>query len=262
MEVLESFLGYNFRDRQLLIMALTHGSVGYEAQRDHLDNQRLEFLGDAVLQLMLSEMLYKRLPKADEGVLTKLRAQIVSTKALATVARRLDLGSFLIMGKGEAANGGRARESTLADALEAVTGAIYLDGGLVAVQKLSQLLFAKDLEKLLVNPGDQNPKGQLQEMIQAVGTTSPDYTILSESGPDHAKCFQASVNWMGSTLGTGTGKSKKDAETEAARDALNSEGLGKRLKALAILNFKLTKIPVKSCEQTADNSPQLCEQDS
>ena len=151
MEVLESVLGYNFRDRQLLIMALTHGSVGYEAQRDHLDNQRLEFLGDAVLQLMLSELLYKRLPKADEGELTKLRAQIVSTKALAAVARRLNLGSFLIMGKGEAANGGRTRESTLADAMEAVTGAIYLDGGPLAVQNLTHLLFAKDLEKLLVD---------------------------------------------------------------------------------------------------------------
>ena len=262
MEVLESVLGYNFRDRQLLIMALTHGSVGYEAQRDHLDNQRLEFLGDAVLQLMLSELLYKRLPKADEGELTKLRAQIVSTKALAAVARRLNLGSFLIMGKGEAANGGRTRESTLADAMEAVAGAIYLDGGPLAVQNLTHLLFAKDLEKLLVDPGDQNPKGQLQEMIQAVGPNPPDYAILSESGPDHAKCFQASVSWMGSTLGTGTGKSKKEAETESARDALNSEGLSERLKALAILNFKLTKIPVKSCEQTADNFPQVCEQDS
>lgn len=233
MEVLESVLGYTFRDRQLLTMALTHGSVGYEAQRSQADNQRLEFLGDAVLQLMLSEMVYQRLPTADEGKLTKLRSQVVSTKALAAVARRLKLGGFLIMGKGEQANGGRERENTLADVLEAIAGAIYLDGGLAAAQRFTRSLFSEDLELLLKSPGDQNPKGQLQEIIQAVGPTPPHYKILNQTGPDHAKSFEASVNWLGSVLGTGTGSSKKEAETASAKAALESPKLLEQLKSLA-----------------------------
>jgi ribonuclease-3 len=260
MEVLESVLDYTFQDRQLLTMALTHGSVGYEAQRTQADNQRLEFLGDAVLQLMLSEMVYLRLPKADEGKLTKLRAQVVSTKALAAVARRLDLGRFIIMGKGEQANGGRERENTLADVLEAVAGAVYLDGGLIEAQKLTQHLFREDLEKLLVSPGDPNPKGQLQEIIQAVGPTPPHYKILRQSGPDHAKSFEASVNWMGCVLGTGTGSSKKEAETASAKTALDSPTLMEQLKSLASLNINNPITAVKNCEQPADNSPQVCEQ--
>ncbi|TDU66145.1 ribonuclease-3 [Prosthecobacter fusiformis] len=248
MEVLESVLGYSFRDRQLLTMALTHGSVGYEAQRVQADNQRLEFLGDAVLQLLLSELLYQRLPKADEGKLTTLRSQIVSTKALANVARRLKLGSFLIMGRGEQANGGRERESTLADVLEAVAGAIYLDGGIAEAQRFARFLFSEDLEKLLVNPGDQNPKGQLQEIIQSVGPMPPQYEILGQSGPDHAKSFEASVNWMGAVLGTGSGNSKKEAETASAKAALESPTLIAQLKSLASLNIKSTKISVIKCE--------------
>ena len=253
MEVLESVLGYTFQDRQLLTMALTHGSVGYEAQRSQADNQRLEFLGDAVLQLMLSEMLYQKLPQADEGELTKLRAQIVSTKALAVVARRIQLGSFLIMGRGEAANGGRERENTLADALEAVAGAVYLDGGSAEAHKFAQHLFQQELERLMDGPSDQNPKGQLQEMIQSVGSSPPQYRILNHSGPDHAKSFQAIVQWMGSELGAGSGTSKKEAGTEAARSALRSPRLMEQLKSLADLNFKTTKISKESCEQTADN---------
>ena len=238
MEVLESVLGYTFRDRLLLTMALTHGSVGYETQKAQADNQRLEFLGDAVLQLLLSEMVYQRLPKADEGELTKLRSQLVSTKALAAVARRLKLGGFVIMGRGEQANGGRERENTLADVLEAIAGAIYLDGGLVETQAFTQRVFGEDLENLLVRPGDQNPKGQLQEIIQAVGPSPPLYKILSQEGPDHAKSFVASVQWMGCVLGTGTGSSKKEAETASARAALESATLQRQLKDLALLTIK------------------------
>lgn len=262
MEALESVLGYTFRDRQLLTMALTHGSVGYEAQRAQADNQRLEFLGDAVLQLMLSELVYQKLPKADEGELTKLRSQVVSTKALAAVARRLNLGSFLIMGRGEQANGGRERENTLADVLEAIAGAVYLDGGLAEAQRLSQHLFHEDLEKLLRSPNDQNPKGKLQEIIQAMGPTPPVYRILSEAGPDHAKCFEASVLWLDAVLGQGKGNSKKEAEVDAARVALKSPTLIEQLKSLAVLNFKTTKIPVKNCEQAGHKSPHACEQHS
>ncbi|HAL70515.1 MAG TPA: ribonuclease III [Verrucomicrobiales bacterium] len=250
MEALESALGYTFRDSQLLTMALTHGSVGYEAQRTQADNQRLEFLGDAVLQLTLSELLYHRLPQADEGALTKLRAQVVSAKALSAMARRLNLGRFLIMGRGEDANGGRQRESSLADAMEAVTGALYLDGGLPEVQKFVQRLFQSELEALLLNPSDQNPKGQLQELIQAVGPTPPHYRILEESGPDHDKFFQASVLWMGAVLGTGTGRSKKEAEVASARAALASDNLKDQLKSLGDLNYKATRIPITDCEKS------------
>lgn len=262
MEVLESVLGHTFQNRRLLTEALTHGSVGYEAQRQHVDNQRLEFLGDAVLQLTLSEILFQKLPDDDEGALTKLRAQIVSTKALATVARRLNLGSFLIMGRGEDANGGRNRENSLADALEAVIGAVYLDGGLPEAQKLARHLFQKDLETLLLNPQDENPKGRLQEIIQAVGPTPPSYKIVGESGPDHSKSFQATVNWLDCALGLGSGRSKKEAEVEAARTALLAPDLQERLKALAEAHFKATKISTTTCEQTGNNPPQLCEQDS
>ncbi len=260
MEALESVLGYSFRDSRLLTMALTHGSVGYEAQRAHADNQRLEFLGDAVLQLMVSELLYQTLPKADEGELTKLRSQVVSTKALAAVARRLKLGGFLIMGRGEAANGGRERENTLADAMEAVTGALYLDGGLLEAQRLIQRLFNDELERLLVNPGDQNPKGQLQEILQAVAAVPPQYAIIQETGPDHAKSFEATVQWLGGILGKGSGSSKKEAEIDSARDALKQPALDSALKALAAAHFKATEKAVKKCEQPTDKSGQPCEQ--
>ncbi len=262
MDALESVLGYKFRDRQLLIMALTHGSVGYEAQRNQPDNQRLEFLGDAVLQLMLSDLLYQRLPDSDEGKLTKLRSQIVSTKALAVVARRLNLGKHLIMGRGEQANGGRDRENILADAVEALVGAAYQDGGLEKTKIIGNRLFKEDIERLLLLPDDQNPKGQLQEMTQALSPHSPEYTILNQSGPDHAKIFEANVTWLGTVLGTGSGNSKKEAETEAARVALKKPDLMDELKSLVILNFKATKISTINCEQAADNSTQLCEQSS
>ena len=262
METLDSIFGYTFRDRSLLTMALTHGSVGYEAQRSQPDNQRLEFLGDAVLQLMLSEFLYGRLPTANEGELTKLRAQIVSTKALAALGRQIGLGRFLIMGRGEAANGGRDRESCLADALEAIVGAVYLDGGLIGAQTVTQKLFLPEVERLLSNPGNQNPKGQLQEIIQAVGSAPPQYEIVSQSGPDHAKSFLAQVKWMGSVLGQGSGSSKKEAEAQAAISALGAQNLGERLNTLVEQNIKITEISKANCEQLGDKSEQVCEQTS
>lgn len=262
MEVLESVLGYSFRERKLLTMALTHGSVGYEAQRNLEDNQRLEFLGDAVLQLLMSELLFQRLPEADEGMLTKLRSQVVSTKALASLARKLNVGAFLIMGRGEEANGGRNRENSLADAVEAILGAIYLDGGLGAAQSFAKRMFDRELERLLTSPTEPNPKGQLQEIIQSVGPTPPHYKILSQSGPDHAKQFEASVIWLGTALGTGSGSSKKEAETASARNALQVPDLMERLKALAFLNISAAKITGNKCEQKANNCDQSCEQDS
>ena len=227
---LETILGHTFRDPALLQLALTHGSVGYESQRTQADNQRLEFLGDAVLQLTLSHLLFQRLPQADEGVLTQARAQLVSTKALARIARRISLGTHLRMGRGEEANGGRDRESTLADALEAIAGAIHLDAGSDAAHRFATCLFAEDLDALSHGPLDTNPKGQLQELVQAVGTTSPVYQIIGEEGPDHAKSFIAAVVWQGAELGRGSGRSKKEAEVQAAQTALDHPNLQKQLR--------------------------------
>ncbi|MFC5457941.1 ribonuclease III [Prosthecobacter fluviatilis] len=230
MEPLEHVIGHTFRDPALLQQALTHGSVGYENQRAQSDNQRLEFLGDAVLQLALSHMLFQRLPQADEGVMTQARAQLVSTKALARIARRIGLGTYLHLGRGEEANGGRNRESTLADALEAVAGAIHLDAGTDAAHQFAARLFAEELEALNRGPLDSNPKGQLQELIQSVGVEPPLYEIVGAEGPDHAKNFIAVVSWQGTQLGRGTGRSKKDAEVEAAQAALGNPALRELLR--------------------------------
>ncbi len=239
MDTLETILGHTFRDPALLQLALTHGSVGYENQRPQADNQRLEFLGDAVLQLALSHLLYSRSPKADEGVLTKARAQLVSTKALARLARQIGLGTHLILGRGEEANGGRDRDSTLADALEAVAGAIYLDAGNAAAHQFATRLFTPDLDALEQGPLERNPKGELQELIQASNATPPVYSIVAADGPDHAKSFCAAVSWLGHELGRGNGRSKKEAETEAAQAALESITLKKLLR--------------KTCEDSVSN---------
>ncbi|MBB5034612.1 ribonuclease III [Prosthecobacter vanneervenii] len=230
MSELEKVIGHIFRDPSLLQLALTHGSVGYESQRAQADNQRLEFLGDAVLQLALSDLLFQRLPQADEGVLTQSRAQLVSTKALARIARRIGLGAHLLLGRGEEANGGRDRESNLADALEAVAGAVHLDAGTAAAHAFAARLFAEELEALNRGPLDINPKGQLQELIQAVGTEPPHYEIVGSEGPDHAKNFVAAVSWRGCRLGEGSGRSKKDAEVQAAHAALQNPALGGLLR--------------------------------
>lgn len=220
MESLESIIGHSFREPRLLAEALTHGSVSYESQRSGIDNQRLEFLGDAVLQLALSHELFVQLPEADEGRLTKTRAHVVSTKSLAALSRRMGLGRYLVMGRGEEANGGRDRDSSLADALEALIGAIYLDAGLEAAMQFIQRILGDDLEMVLRGPGESNPKGDLQEKLQAVNAEAPVYRIVSQSGPDHAKLFDAVVTWQGNELGRGSGKSKKEAEVRAAEAAL------------------------------------------
>lgn len=224
MDSLESILGYTFRQPALLTEALTHASLAYEQQRPTKDNQRLEFLGDAVLQLVLSDVLFHRMPDTDEGGLTKTRASIVSTKALAKLARSLGLGQFIAMGRGEDANGGRDRDSTLADVFESLVGAAFLDGGLEAASAIVLRLMADLLFNHQVNAEEktQNPKGALQEMTQDVTNQLPVYQILGASGPDHEKVYEATVSWHGQLLGNGKGRSKKDAEIEAARAAIRN----------------------------------------
>ncbi len=222
MESLESRLGYKFRNSLLLAEAMTHPSLAYESQRPHFDNQRLEFLGDAVLQLILTEDLYRMFPDFPEGRLTKLRSRLVSRRALARFALQIDLGSYVLLGKGEEATGGRRRISTLADGFEALIGAVYLDIGYDGTRSLVLKLFQREIESLAGSPEERNPKGELQESLQAIHPQAPVYRMIGESGPDHRKVFQAEVSWRGLVLAAGKGKSKKEAEARAASEALRT----------------------------------------
>lgn len=220
MQTLESRIEYKFRNSLLLAEALTHPSLAYESQRPHFDNQRLEFLGDAVLQLVITEALYNLFPEATEGHLTKLRSRVVSRRALARFAMAIQLGDYVLLGKGEEATGGRRRLSTLADAFESLIGAVYLDSGQEAAKELILRLFEVEIEEMVESPEERNPKGELQESLQAIHPTAPVYRIISESGPDHRRVFQAEVTWQDKLLAAGKGKSKKEAEARAAAEAL------------------------------------------
>ena len=226
MEPLEVLIGYAFQNRVLLEQALTHPSLAYETQKPQPDNQRLEYLGDAVLELVFSHHLFAAFPEGAEGVLTKLRARMVSRPALAGYARRISLGDRMRMGRGEASSGGRDRDSTLADAMEALTAAVYLDGGMEAARAMVLRVCEEPLAQLQEQPTEVNPKGQLQELLQARGAGSLRYVILREEGPDHKKSFVSRVEWNGRPLGQGTGASKKEAETAAAAAAMVGDTLG------------------------------------
>jgi ribonuclease-3 len=220
MHDLERRIGYEFRNRALLEQALTHPSVGHEKQRYQIDNQRLEFLGDAVLQLVITEYLYAKFPQEQEGAMTKLRARLVSREALRAQGQALDLGEHLIMGRGEEASGGRTRTSSLADAFEAVVGAIYLDSDFAITREFILREMQTALASVLEEPVDVNPKGQLQEILQSISMRGPTYDTVSAAGPEHAKTFVVEAHWEGETLGRGTGQSKQAAEIAAAVDAL------------------------------------------
>ncbi len=223
MDSIEVRLGYKFRNPLLLAEALTHPSLAYESQKAHFDNQRLEFLGDAVLQLVLTEHLFRKFPNSPEGRMTKLRAQLVSRQALAQFATNLKLGHYILLGKGEEASGGRKRPSTLADALEALVGAIYLDSGYDSASGLVLRLFEQGIGTVSESDEEGNPKGTLQETLQSLGNEAPRYLITGESGPDHRKVFHAQVVWRGTILAQGRGKSKKEAEVRAALEALRKK---------------------------------------
>ena len=220
MHPLEERIGYKFRNPLLLAEALTHPSLGHETQRRHFDNQRLEFLGDAILQLVITEYLFGHFKDQPEGQLTKLRSRLVSRDALKMHAANIDLGQFLLMGRGEESSGGRARTSTLADAFEALIGAVYLDGGLEDTRKFILAQAKADLAQLAEEPVDINPKGNLQELLQSISPKSPVYEVLSQTGPEHDKRFVVQAVWEGIVLGKGSGRSKKQAETAAADEAM------------------------------------------
>ena len=223
-------LGYTFRDEGLLRLALTHPSVAHEAgpppggddeaQRRPAHNQRLEFLGDAVLQLVLTHELYEKFPAFDEGPLTKARAKLVNRRTLGEHARVLGLGAHMILSRGEEMHGGRERASALADTFEALLGAIFLDGGYEVAREFILREFGADFGKLNVLPTIENPKGELQELLQARSPQAPEYHVISATGPDHDRLFECTVQHEGVELARGSGKSKKAAESDAALAAL------------------------------------------
>jgi len=220
MNPLEERIGYKFRNSLLLAEALTHASISLERKDYPFDNQRLEFLGDAVLQLVITEELFRLFPDFTEGQLTKIRTRLVSRTALKVHAVELRLGEHLMMGKGEESSGGRERASTLGDSFEALVGGIYLDGGLASAKKFILRIASADLAAVTAEPFEINPKGKLQELLQSLAPCAPSYEILEESGPEHLKHFRCRVVWDGLTLGEGCGGSKKEAEVEAAGTAL------------------------------------------
>jgi ribonuclease-3 len=223
MNPLEQSLKYKFRNSLLLAEALTHPSLGHETQRHHFDNQRLEFLGDAVLQLIFTEYLFDQYPDAPEGHLTPMRARLVSREGLRILATHLDLGKYLMLGKSEENGGGRDRASSLADAYEALAGAIYLDSDYVTVRRIILTHAREILESLDLSSSDANPKGKLQEILQAISPVSPTYEIVAQSGPEHQKQFVSKIVWEKLELGRGAGRSKKEAEVKAAQEALSLE---------------------------------------
>lgn len=220
MNPLEQRIGYKFRNSLLLAEALTHPSLSYERKTFHFDNQRLEFLGDAVLQLVVTHHLYRLFPTFSEGQLTKLRSRLVSREGLKRHALTLGLGDYLMLGRGEEASRGRERASTLADVFEALVGALYLDSDLETVRRFVLRVAGDEISQLAREPAEHNPKGELQEVLQAISMQSPAYEVISESGPDHLKEFVCRVLWEGHELGRGAGQSKKQAEINAATDAL------------------------------------------
>jgi ribonuclease III len=217
---LQTRLGYKFRDENLLCLALTHPSVAHESGVATAHNQRLEFLGDAVLQLVLTQRLYEQFPAFDEGPLTKARAKLVNRHTLGERARALGIGAHLILSRGEEASGGRERTSTLADAFEALLGAIFLDGGFDAVREFILREFNTDFGTLNESAGIENPKGELQELLQSRSPRAPEYQTVSATGPDHDRVFECTVQHEGVELARGRGKSKKAAESDAALAAL------------------------------------------
>jgi len=216
----EDILGYKFNNIQLLRQALSHSSYANERKHPNGSNERLEFLGDSVLSIVVSDFLYKNLNVA-EGELTKMRASLVCEKSLQVFAKQIHLGDFLRLGKGEENTGGRERPSILADAFEAVIAAIYLDGGLEVARKIIVRFWPKPED---VHRPMQDAKSRLQEFLQQDGSTFPVYEIIGVSGPQHDPKFEASVSHNGSVLGHGFGRTKKEAEKAAALDALKALG--------------------------------------
>ena len=221
LEEFEKKLGYHFKDKSLLLLALTHSSYANETKKgSHENNERLEFLGDAVLDMVVSEYMYRRFPKMPEGELTKLRAAVVCEGSLAALSRRLGVGRNLYLGRGEESTGGRQRDSILADAFEAIIGAVCMDGGIAAATVYIMNFMEEEIAQTKMTFHNLDCKTHLQEKIQKISKIPLQYAIIDEQGPDHNKVFMAEVLHDGRVLGRGRGKSKKEAEQNAANAAL------------------------------------------
>ncbi len=219
---LQSKIEYQFQNREYLERALTHSSYNREKNTKHKDNERLEFLGDAFLDAIIGAELFQRMNRVTEGTLTKTRASIVCEKALAKIARSLDLGRYMLMGHGETSTGGRNKDSILADALEALIGAIYIDGGYAQAQSFTVRVFEETIEKAISGRAFSDYKSELQELLQSGGrTVTIRYVTDNEEGPDHDKTFYVHMECDGRRLGSGIGKTKKEAEQNAAKQSLS-----------------------------------------
>lgn len=218
---LEKNLGTKFKNKKLLIQALTHRSFLNEANQPDIEsNERLEFLGDTILSFIISEWLFKQFPDYLEGDLTNIRSNLVRTASLTKIAQRLKIGNYLLLSKGEKESGGQKNPTLLANALEAVIGAIFLDQDLKTVKKFIRNNFSSALESLIRLGGLKDSKSLLQEKIQSETNFSPVYKTIKEEGPDHNKTFTVGVFLGNKLLATGVGKNKQQAEEEAAKIAL------------------------------------------
>ena len=223
MKTLEQRINYCFKDKKLLENALTHSSYAHETRHPEMCNERLEFLGDSVLSIVVSDFLYKTFPKLPEGKLTRIRASAVCEKALSEFSRKLGLGEFLLLSHGEERTGGRDRSSIIADAFEALIAAIYLDGGMEPAKRHVMNFVLREL-KHTDDEVFKDYKTALQEIIQRNPEESVNYVLTGTSGPDHDKSFKVEVRLNSNVIGTGTGKNKKQAEQMAAKEALRLMG--------------------------------------
>ncbi|HEY8500987.1 MAG TPA: ribonuclease III [Clostridia bacterium] len=220
--ILEKSIDYVYKDRKKALEAITHSSYAYERRDKELkSNERLEFLGDSVLNFVITKYLYKEVSDMPEGEMSKLRASVVSEASLSYCARKLQIGDALLLGKGEKTMGGRKRVSILADAVEAIIGSLYLDGGIEAAEEFIQKHLHENIIKAVQGELFCDYKTRLQEEIQKKGQYNIQYTVVNEKGPDHNKIFTISVSVNEEVMGTGKGKTKKEAEQNAASNALD-----------------------------------------
>ena len=216
---IELRIDYPFKDKTLLALAFTHRSFCNENKDVSEHNERLEFLGDSILNLLIADYLYRYLPKTPEGELSYLRSRLVEASSCVLYVQKLQLESYLLLGKGERMNDGRGRDSILADLFEAIIGAIYLDGGLQAAKRFLFKNFSPEIDQILKTP-IQNFKAQLQDKVQKQYKEGPVYDVVAETGPDHSKNFIITVSVQGEVIGKGEGNSKKEAQQNAAENGL------------------------------------------
>ena len=217
----ENTIGYTFKDKNLLKKALTHTSYAYEHKLE--SNEKLEFLGDSILEFVSSKYIFDNFPKLKEGEMTKVRATVVCEKSLYKIAKMHNFSDFLYLGKSEVVTGGKNRPAILADSVEAVIAAMYLDGGLEPAEKFIISNLSEEIDVATKHVGDKDYKTVLQEKLQKHGEVKIEYEIINEFGPDHDKSFVAEVKCNGKILSTGEGKSKKEAQMQAAKKALEKD---------------------------------------